>query len=145
MVDFLNGNGTLTPEGAAVVAYLDEQVKLHDDPADKLKMNQASGPVRMYWVNVKQAGMLTETEFVRDYNYAAGAIWSILEAQKAAETNAQQTQESQSALVAEMTKLREMVEAQAAELAALKEASKPAPAPKKKADKPAEDDAESEA
>lgn len=153
MTDFVKQDGTLTEDGKAVVAYLNEQIALYDDPNDKLKLNGASGVVRDFWVKTKAIPALTEAEYLRDYPYAAGAAWSLVQHQQAQAQQAQQAQESTNALADALKQLREQVEQQAAELAALKEsapASKPATPkkPAKQADTAAaeaEDSAESEA
>lgn len=143
MVDFLKQDGTPTTEGAAVLGYIHEQIKAADDPNDKTKMNALSGPIRHFWVNVVAGKTMTESAYLRDYPYAVGAVWSIVEAERAEKAQEAAQQESQNAFAEEFKKLREQVEAQAKELATLKEAKKPAKKPAKTED--GEDSAESEA
>lgn len=79
-MDFVSLNEA-TAAGKAVIAYIEAQRT--DDVA---AFNALPGHVKHYLVNVAESGILTPEQWLRDYPYAAGVIFSQLEAeQKAAE------------------------------------------------------------
>lgn len=129
-----------TAAGKLVIEHIEAQAV--KDPA---KFNTLAGYVKHYLVNVKEAGLLTPEQWLRDYPNSAEAAYSIIEAeQRRAETEqtATEANDKANALTESLEALRGELAAALERIAEL-EAAK-APAKSKKQAEPEVEEAEAE-
>ena len=90
---FVQG-GQLTDAGKKVVDYIEAAIAKAEalvEGQDITPLNQMSGPMKDYWLNVQKAHILNPSEFVRDRRYAASKVWELVEAEEKARAAEAQT------------------------------------------------------
>lgn len=143
-MDFVH-NGNLTEAGEKLAAWMDAQ-----DTPDVDRFNALTGTVKHWLVNVRKLKTISAANWLADYQGRANILYESVMAEEAAAAEAQKVTEAvetTSKLEQALAELKEKFEAQAAEIAALKE-GKGESAPAKKGRKakdptpPADDDEE---
>jgi hypothetical protein len=127
MQQFLKFDNSFTDEGRALIAYIEGEFMEADKVNNLEILNNLSGMIGHYYVNVFKAKAMTPEQWVRDYPNAANAAWGAKQyresQQQQAETVAE-TATQTSSLAAELTAFKEAVQkeldALKAENAALK-------------------------
>lgn len=126
-MDFVN-NGKINEAGQKLVAWMDAQ-----DTPDPDRFNALTGIVKHFLVNVRKMRSISEAQWLADYEGRATILYEGVQAVEAAAAEAQKVTEAvetTSKLEQALAELKEKVEVQAAEIAALKEGKGEA-APKK--------------
>ena len=150
-------NGAITPDGKRLVEFVVAQFEEADRENNVAALNNLSGPIAEYYVNVHKLGSLTPEKWLKDMSHSARNAYDIMqyvEAQALKESAAAQatadTANAVSGLEAELTKLKESIAEQVAKLEQenvalrqeLEALHNPTPAKGKGAKKPAEGEGE---
>lgn len=131
-----------TAAGKAVIEHIEAQAV--KEPA---KFNALPGYVKHYLVNVKEAGLLTPEQWLRDYHNSAEIAFAQVEAERKAaevEQNATEANEKANALTESLEALRGELADALARIAELEAAKAPVKRGKKDAEPEAEVEAEAE-
>ena len=127
MNDYIE-NGKITERGQALIDWLDAlEAKTADD------LNRQPGNIRHYLVQVRESGIISREAWLKDYPNAVSAAERTMNALTEADRKDEEQQAASAKIVEALEALQQVVEAQAAEIAALKEAQTPAAKPKRKA------------
>lgn len=137
-VQLVNSEGSLTPEGKKLQAFIENQFTEADQKGDTVALNRLSGHIGAYYVNVYKMKVLTPEAWMRDLGHSfARAAWRDLEFAEAQQAQAEAVKETSG----QVSELAAKLDTLAAALADIQSQLNPVPqaetAPKKKA-KPAE-------
>lgn len=127
MPDFFNPTGGLTADGRAVLDHLTARVEEALKVTSPAAFNSMAGPYKHFGTNVVMLGTMTPEKWLREYDYAGQAIHALMTeaaTQQKVREQAEAASAGQSALESELAKLKTIVEAQAAEISALKAGGK---------------------
>lgn len=140
--NFVNLDGSLSDDGKALVAYIEGQFIEADRTNNLEKLNNLSGMIGHYYVNVFKSRTMTSERWVKEYPNGAANAWSAKvftesqqqQAETVAETAtktgdlATQLNALKESLAAEMNDLRAQIAARDAEIETLKAVKSKKPA-----------------
>lgn len=109
MPDFVQ-NGFVTPEGKRVIEQLETMLTEAEAAGDIQALNQLSGSTKHYYMHVRKLHDMNEAEWLRDYNYAAGAIYQTLAEADEKQAEQDALKEADAGLAGELEKLKLLLE-----------------------------------
>jgi hypothetical protein len=120
--------GTLTPDGARVVAYMRDQI----DQAERgslAMLNALPGPIKHFYANVVKLHAMTEAEWVRDFATDAGLILRGLVQLDEAKAQEEQATAEKAKLVESLDDVKAALAQALERIAELEKAQKPVEEP----------------